>query len=342
MSENQTYTLGQISALIGAELRGDSNCQVSAIASIGRAISGQLTFFIDSSKHLPALECTKASAVLLTDKFASKCPTNALIVPRPKLALAKVLDLIYPAQQPVAGVHPSSVIGAECKISVSAHIGPQVAIGDNVQVGDNSVICAGVYLGDGVKIGDNCKINANTSIYSGVRIGNNAVIHSGCVIGADGFGFDPQADGTWLKLSQLGSVVIGDDVEIGANTTIDRGALDDTVIGNGVKLDNLVMIAHNAQIGDNTVIAGTTVIAGSANIGRNCVIAGACAINGHIDLVDGVVVSGMGMVTKSLLKPGVYSSGTGILPRKDWQKSAIRFKQLDSIYQRLRLLEQEK
>lgn len=336
---SQLISLGEIAELVDAELRGDRSCVIQAVAPLDRALRGQISF-IESKKHIAELKTTQASAVLITDAFSNVCPTNALIVQKPKLALAKILPLFFTREKPAAGVHPSVVVGSNCVISATASIAAQSVIGDDVHIGDDTVIGPGVVVGNGVKIGENCQIEANVSLYHDVKIGSEVIIHSGVVIGADGFSYEPDTDGSWLKLLQLGSVIIGDKVEIGANTTIDRGALGDTVLEDGVKLDNLVMIAHNVHIGENTAIAGCVGIAGSTRIGRNCIIAGATAVADHVTLVDNVIVSGMSMVTKSLLEPGVYSSGTGIMPRQVWQRSIVRFKQLDQMYKRINKLEQ--
>lgn len=332
-------SLGEVAELLQAPLHGDRDCTVQSVAPLAKAVKGQVSF-IENKKHLCALENTKASAVLLPQKFLAACPTNALIVSNPKLALAKLLNLIKPLAKPAAGIHPSAVVGNNCKIAAGVSVGANSVIGNHVKIGADTKIGPGSVIGDGVEIGERCLLAANVSLYHEVTLGSDVIIHSGVVIGADGFGFE-QDQGVWVKLPQVGSVRVGDNVEIGANTTIDRGALEDTVLEDGVKLDNLIMVAHNVHIGANTVIAGCTGIAGSAKIGRNCIVAGATAIADHVTLGDNVVITGMSMVTKSFLEPGVYSSGTGIMPRKVWQRSIVRFKQLDDMHQRIKKLEQE-
>ncbi len=263
---------------------------------------------------------------------------NKLIVDNPYLSYALLTALFDPAPSVAVGVHESAVIDA------SAELGSDVCIGANVTIGAGVSIASGTQIGSGCQIGDHCQIGensclqANVTLYHGVSVGNRVTLHSGCVIGADGFGFAPSADG-WVKIHQIGGVVIGDDVEIGACTTVDRGALDDTVIGRGVIIDNQVQIAHNVQIGENTAIAGCTGIAGSTQIGRNCTIAGAVSIVGHLTIADGVHISVNTLVNKSITQAGSYSSGTVASATKVWRRNAVRFGQLDQMAQRLSELE---
>ncbi len=317
------YTLANLSQRLNARLQGDPHCEIMRASSLARAAKGDIGF-AESGKYAVDLKATHASAVLLTESLLADCPTNALIVDSPRLVFSRLLTLLYPEKPVTAFIHPSAIIGEDCHIHQSVRIG------------------ANVVIGDGVRIGEGSRIYPNVTLYDGVQIGRRAMIHSGVVMGADGFGFEPNQNREWLKVPQVGAVVVGDDVEIGANTTIDCGALDDTVIGNGVKIDNQVMIAHNVQIGDHSLIAGCTGIAGSARIGRHCMIGGYCAVNGHVTLADGVILTGFSMVTRSLSKAGVYSSGTGILPHREWQKSAVRFRQLDEMYRRLAKLTDNK
>lgn len=313
------YTLKQLSQKLDAALHGDPCCEINGAAALRLATAGEISF-IDHQKYRDALKNTKASAVVLTESLLPDCPVNALVVRQPRLAFAELLQLLYADRIPVAGIHPAAIVGEHSDIHLTAVVGANTVIGNHVKIGANTVIYP------------------NVTIYDGVCIGADTVIHSGAVIGADGFGFEPNPQRQWVKVPQIGSVVIGDSVEIGANTTIDRGALEDTVIGSGVRIDNQVMIAHNVQIGEHTLIAGCTGIAGSTQIGRYCMIGGYCAISGHLVLVDGVVLTGCSMVTHSLKKSGVYSSGTGILPRREWQKCAVHFRQLDRMHQRLTAL----
>ncbi|KKK52337.1 hypothetical protein LCGC14_3105920, partial [marine sediment metagenome] len=239
-----------------------------------------------------------------------------------------------------SGVHPSAVVAASAQIGGGTSIGPNAVLGEDVVIGANSRIGAGVSISDGTVIGDNCRISANVSIYHGVTIGSQVTIHSGAVIGADGFGF-AHSEGRWVKIYQLGGVVIGNRVEIGACTTIDRGALEDTVIEDGVILDNHVQIAHNVRIGENTAMAGCSGVSGSTVIGKNCIFAGQSGVVGHVTLCDGVHLTGGTIVTKSLTEPGSYSSGTAFSKSEDWRKNAVRFNQLDDLARRVRQLEKK-
>jgi UDP-3-O-[3-hydroxymyristoyl] glucosamine N-acyltransferase len=331
------YTLSQLAQAIGASVQGDANCKIHNIASIVHAKAGEISFIADI-KYQKYLADTNASAVLLDKELAENCPVNALVMQNPKLGFVKLLQLLRPQKMPAMGIHPTAVVGARCQIDPSVSVGPQAVIGDDVVIGARSVIASGTTVGDDVVIGEDCYLYSRVSLYHQVIIGNRVILHSGVVIGADGFGL-AQDQGQWVKIPQVGRVVIGNDVEIGANTTIDRGAVDDTVIGNGVKIDNLVMIGHNVQIGDHTAIAGCAGIAGSTVIGKHCLIGASAGINGHINICDHVIITGFAMIQKSITEPGAYSSGTGMQTNREWHKSVIRFWQLDEMYKRLKRLE---
>ena len=334
----QTYTLAQLANSIGAELHGDAECKINGIAAITQAKAGDICFLNDSHYH-SHLAHTKASAVLLPKKFMADCPTNALVMANPRLGFAKLLEILMPPPQVQAGIHPTAVVGENCSVDASATIGAYAVIGHNVTIGPRTVITASVVVGDGASVGADCYLHPHVTLYHQVTLGERVIIHSGAVIGADGFGLAQDEQQRWVKIPQIGSVVIGDDVEIGANSAIDRGALDDTLIGNGVKIDNQVMIGHNCQIGDHTAIAGCAGIAGSTKVGRHCMIGASAGLNGHIEICDGVMITGFGMIQKSITKPGIYSSGTGMQTNRDWHKSVIRFWQLDDIAKRLKRLE---
>jgi UDP-3-O-[3-hydroxymyristoyl] glucosamine N-acyltransferase len=265
---------------------------------------------------------------------------NALVVKDPYVAFAKIAQLLDSTPAAAYNRGQNTVIDPTAIVPDSVAIGPNVVICAGVVLGENVQIGAGCFIGEQTQIADGCKIWPNVTFYHAVRMGKNCLVHSGAVIGADGFGFANEA-GRWLKIPQVGAVIIGDDTEIGANTTIDRGALGDTVIGNNVILDNQVQIAHNVQIGDHTAIAGCTVVAGSTKVGRYCVIGGACAINGHMEICDGVQITGMSMIIKSITEKGVYSSGTPASTNLEWRKNSVRFRQLDQMHQKLRVLEQQ-
>ncbi|WP_082160497.1 UDP-3-O-(3-hydroxymyristoyl)glucosamine N-acyltransferase [Candidatus Coxiella mudrowiae] len=333
-----TYTLNELANAIGATVKGHGDCKIHNIASIVNAQPGEISFLADR-KYQKYLTKTKASALLLDKKLAKNCPINALIMPNPKLGFIKLLALLRPEVRPKPGIHPTAVIGENCQIDPIVYVGAYAVIEDEVVIGSRTIIGAGTSIGRGSQLGVDCCLYNRVTLYHHTIMGDRNILHSGVVIGADGFGLAQDEQRRWIKIPQVARVVIGDDVEIGANTTIDRGALEDTVIGNGVKLDNLIMIGHNVRIGDHTAIAGCAGIAGSTTIGRHCMIGGGAGLNGHIDICDNVVITGMSMIQKSITKPGVYSSGTGMQPSREWHKSVIRFWQLEELAKRLKRLE---
>lgn len=332
-----SYTLAVLAQRIGATVQGDSSVIITGIAPLQSAKLNQISF-LDNSAYKKYLAETKASAVILSPQYAHMSPVATLIVDNPYLAYAKIAHLFAVSSSTSTGIHPTAVVDASAKIASSASIGPYCVIGPRVSIAEQTVIEAHCYIGEDTVIGTNCYIAPRVSIYKNTQVGNKVIIHSGAVIAADGFGYANE-QGQWLKIPQLGGVEIKDEVEIGANTCIDRGALNNTIIGKGVKLDNLVQIAHNVVIGDYTAIAGCVGIAGSTKIGSYCMIGGATGISGHLEIADRVYLTGMSMVTQSIEQPGVYSSGTGILPNKQWHKSVIRFKQFDKFVRKLHQLE---
>ena len=336
-----TYTLNELAAAVGATVQGDGGCKIHNIASIARAKEGEVSFLIDR-KYQKYLTRTKASAILLDKKLATSCPVNvhALIMKNPRLGFIKLLALFRPQSLPSKGIHSTAVVGKNCRIHHTVSIGPYVVIGMNVAIGARTVIGAGTSIGSNSQVGADCCLYSKVTLYHETILGDRNIIHSGVVIGADGFGLMQDKERRqWIDIPQVGRVVVGDDVEIGANTTIDRGALDDTIIGNDVKIDNLVMVGHNVQIGDHTAIAGCAGIAGSTTVGRHCMIGASAGLNGHITVCDDVVITGMAMIQKSITKPGIYSSGTGMQTNWEWRRSAARFRQLDALAKRLKRLE---
>ena len=333
------YTLTELANHIGARIVGDKGLKISGLATLQDATTGELSF-LSNSKYLQFLENTKASAVIVDPDAAEGCPVDALVVEHPYIAYAKLSKLFDRSMSKNIGVHPSAVIAKSCALGNDVSIGANVVIEERVNISSGVTIGAGSYIGADCSIGDYSTLNPNVTLYHGVRMGRRCIIHSGTVIGSDGFGF-ANHQGRWEKIHQLGGVIVGDDVEVGANTCIDRGALSDTVIGNGVKLDNHIQIAHNVVIGEHTAIAGSAGVAGSTEIGSYCTVGGAAAITGHIKIVDHVHVSGMAMVTHSLDKPGVYSSGTGLMDNLTWRKNTARFKKLDEYTRRLFKLEKK-
>ena len=331
--------LAELAELVGAQLIGDLNARVNHVASLQDATSEAITFYTNV-RYRDKLKSTQAGAVILHQDHSRDCPTAALVVSNPYYAYATIAAFLHPRQTAESGVHPSAVLGEGVQLGSRVHIGAHSVVESGACIEDGVEVGSGCFIGSGARVGAESMIANGVSIGAWCVIGARAVLHPGAVIGADGFGFAPGADG-WRKVPQLGCVRIGDDVEIGANSTIDRGTLQDTVIGEGVKIDNLVHIGHNASIGARTVIAGCTVVAGSATIGENCVIAGAVAINGHVELADGVTVLGMTGVAGNLNQAGVYSSPIPAQPVKKWRRNAVRFTQLDEVFQRVKHLERE-
>ena len=331
------FTLGELAEQLGAEVRGDAAQQVSGLATLQDAGPQHLSF-LANAQYRKYLAGTRAGAVLLTPKDAEGYAGSALLVANPYLAYARISHLFETRPRAVGGIHPSAVIDPSAQVDPSASIGAQVVIEAGACIGAGVVIGAQSFIGARSRIGADGRLAPRVTLYHDVRIGERVVIQSGAVIGGEGFGFANEK-GHWEKIAQLGGVSIGDDVEIGANTTIDRGALSDTLIGNGVKLDNQIMIAHNVQIGENTAIAGCAGISGSAKIGRNCMLAGGVGLVGHIEICDNVFVTGMTMVTRSITEPGSYSSGTAMQPAAEWRKSAARIRQLDEMARRLQQVE---
>lgn len=333
------YTLGQLAERLGATLRGSAEKTVSGLATLQDAGADQLSF-LANAQYRKFLSGSQAGALLLTAADADGYAGNALIVGNPYLAYAQLSHLFDRKPQALPGVHPTAVVAADAQIDASACIGAYAVIEAGAQIGAGVTVGAQCVVGARSVIGEGGWLAPRVTLYHDVRIGKRVVIQSGAVIGGEGFGFANEK-GVWQKIAQIGGVSIGDDVEIGANTTVDRGALSDTLIGNGVKLDNQIMIAHNVQIGDNTAMAGCCGISGSTKIGRNCMIAGGVGMVGHIEVCDNVFVTGMTMVTRSITEPGAYSSGTAMQPAGEWKKSAARIRQLDEMAKRLRELEKQ-
>ncbi|MCQ4312074.1 UDP-3-O-(3-hydroxymyristoyl)glucosamine N-acyltransferase [Pseudomonas stutzeri] len=331
------YTLGDLAEQLGAALRGDAAQTVSSLATLQEAGPDQLSF-LANAQYRKFLAITRAGAVLLTPEDAESYAGAALIVANPYLAYARISHMFETRPHSPCGIHPSAIVEPSAHIDPSASIGAQVVIEANAWIGPDVVIGAQSFVGARSRVGAGGRLAPRVTLCHDVCIGERVVIQPGAVIGGEGFGFANQ-QGSWEKIAQLGGVRIGDDVEIGANTTIDRGALSDTVIGNGVKLDNQIMIAHNVQIGDNTAMAGCSGISGSTKIGRNCMIAGGAGLVGHIEVCDNVFITGMTMVTRSITEPGSYSSGTAMQPAGEWRKSAARIRHLDDMARRLQHVE---
>jgi len=334
-----SWTLAQLAKLVNAELKGNGDCEIHSVATLDHAGPGQISFFTNK-KYKTQLQQTRAQAVILNRDFADESPVSCLVVQNPHAAYARIAGLLHPPAMESTGVHPSAQIASTARVADSACIEANVAIGDGTTISDGVYIGANTSIGANSVIGKDSRIMANVSIADRVILGERVLIHQGAVIGADGFG-QAYDNGEWIKVPQIGGVSIGNDVEIGANTTVDRGAIEDTVIEEGVKLDNQIQIAHNVRIGAHTIIAAATAIAGSTVIGRHCMIAGAVAIAGHLQIADEVTITGMTMISKSIPKPGSYSSGISAEETVNWHRLHARLKQLDDLANRLRQIEKK-
>lgn len=332
-----TTTLGHLAEFLGATLRGPADKQITGLATLQEAGPDQVSF-LDNPKYRKFLATTHAAAVLIKPADAEGYAADALLVPDPYLAYARISHLFDPKPKAAVGVHPTAVVAADAFVDPAASVGAYAVIESGARIAAGVTIGAHCFIGARSVIGEGGWLAPRVTLYHDVRIGQRVVIQSGAVLGGEGFGFANEK-GVWQKVAQIGGVTVGDDVEIGVNTAIDRGAMDDTRIGNGVKLDNQIQIAHNVQIGDHTAMAACVGISGSAKIGKHCQLAGGVGLVGHIELCDGVVVTGMTMVTRSITEPGWYSSGTAMQPAAEWRKSAARMRHLDDMARRLQHLE---
>ena len=332
-----SVTLGQLATLLGAELHGDASVEVSRVANLETAQSGEISFLSDSKYH-SFLSKTQASAVLLKPADLTACQTNALVIKDPYVGFARVAQLLDTSPKPASSIHPSAVIAADVQLGEGVAVGANAVIESGVVLGDGVLIGPGCYVGQNSRIGKGTRLWANVTIYHNVQIGEVCLFQSGCVIGADGFGYANER-GEWIKIPQVGGVVIGNRVEVGACTTIDRGAIDDTKIADNVIIDNQCQIAHNVEIGYGTAIAGAATFAGSTKIGKYCIIGGASVFNGHIQVCDQVTITGMAMVMRSITEPGIYSSGIPAQTNKEWRKMAARVLHIDEMHKRLSKLD---
>lgn len=335
-----TVKLGEIARLIGAKIQGDPDCHIEKLATLQNAEPGDISF-LANARYRRYLKTTKASAVIVAPKFSRESPCHVLVVKDPYLAYAKAAVLLSQEEQPYqSGIHPSAVVDANSHIDATAWIGPLCVIEAGVVIGPGTCVGPGCVIKKNVRIGADCLLVARITCCQAIEIGNRVIIHPGAVIGADGFGLANDG-GKWMKVPQLGGVRIHDDVEIGANTTIDRGAVDDTVIETGVKIDNLVQIAHNVMIGADTAIAGCVGIAGSAVIGKRCSVGGGVGILGHVNIADDVSITGMSFVMQSIADPGIYSAGTPLETNRVWRRNMVRLRRLDEIFKRVYELEKK-
>ncbi len=327
--------LDEIVARLGGELRGDGSVVISQVGTLAAAGAGQIGF-LANPKYRRQLSGTRAAAVIVPPQAADDTSLPRIVVANSYAYYARVAALLNPAALPASGIHSSAVVGSTVPASVS--IGANAVVGEGVSLGENVVLFPGVVIGDGVSIGAGSRIYPNAVVYRDCVIGERVVIQAGAVIGSDGFGYAKE-NGRWLKIPQIGRVVIGNDVEIGANTTIDRGALEDTVIGNGVILDNQIQIAHNCTIGEQTAMAGCVGVAGSTHIGARCTVGGAGMIIGHLEIGDDVHISAGTMVTKNLKRPGQYTSIYPLEAHEDWLHNAAQLKRLAKLSERVAQLE---
>ncbi len=336
---HSAYRLADIVARFGGRVVGDAETRVSQIGTLDKAVAGQIAF-LANTKYRNQLEASQASAVILSEADADATQLPRIVAGNPYAYFAKLSAFLNPLREFAPGIHPSAVIGKGARISPLAHIGAHVSVGEHASIGAGTVVLAGCSIGEGASIGENTRLYPRVVVYHDCVVGNHVIAHSGAVIGADGFGIAME-EGRWLKIPQIGRVVIGDHVEIGANTTIDRGALDDTVIEEGVKLDNQIQVGHNVRIGAHTAIAGCVGIAGSANIGRYCRIGGAANILGHLQIADHVEVSAGTMITKSIREAGTYTAIFPFSENQEWRKNAVQLRHLDEMAERIRKLEQQ-
>ena len=327
------FAASELAQRFGLELRGDDRV-VHGVGTLADASPEQLGF-LANSRYRAQLAETAAGVVVLRAEDAEARAGTALIARDPYVAFAKIAALFERKPLRDAGIHASAAIDPSASVDPSAHIGPHVSIGARSSVGAGAVIGPGCVIGDDCVVGEGCELVARVTLVTRVRLGKRVLIHSGAVLGADGFGI-AMDHGRWIKVPQLGGVLVGDDCEIGANTTIDRGALGDTVLEEDVRLDNQIQVGHNVRIGAHTAMAGCSAVAGSASIGRHCLIGGGAGVLGHLDVCDRVVITAMSLVTHSIREPGEYSSGTPLMDNRRWRKSAARFKQLDDIARRTR------
>lgn len=338
-----TRTLGELATLCGAELRGDADLEIRGVATLLNATNEQVAF-LANPKYRSQLAATQAAAVILDPATAGDWSGAALIAQNPYLAYARVAGAFVRREPIPPGVHATATVASDARIAGSARIGPGAVIGPGVEIGDDVEIGANCVIAEKCRVGAMTRLAANVTLYDQVVIGSRCLLHSGVVIGADGFGHapvGPVGESSWEKVPQLGAVRIGDDVEIGANTTIDRGALDDTIIETGVRLDNLIQVAHNVHIGAHTAIAGTTAIAGSTRIGSHCMIAGGVGIAGHLEIASGVTILARTLVTHSIREEGVYAGSHPMEEVHAWRKNNARLRRLDELARRVAALEKQ-
>lgn len=330
-------SLGELALRFGCELRGDPGARVGRVATLANAEPDSLAF-LANPHYRPQLVATRAGAVVLDDASAASCRTAALVCENPHATYARIAAVLHPMPAAPAGIHPTAVVAAGARVDASAHVGALTVIAKDAVVGPRAFVGPQCLLEEGVAVGEDARLASRVTLCQRVQIGPRTVVQPGAVIGGDGFGF-AQEKGRWIKVPQIGTVRVGADVEIGANTTVDRGAIEDTVIEEGVKLDNLIMIAHNVRVGAHSALAACVGVSGSTRIGRRCMIGGQVGIGGHLTICDDVVITGCTMVSHSIARPGVYSGGIPLEAAPTWRRLVARFKRIDSLAARLKALE---
>ena len=330
-------SLGELATQFGCDLDGDPDVEVSSVATLSNAKPASVSF-LSNSAYNKQLTSTQAAAVILSAKDAADCPVASLISDNPYACYARVAALLYPNQALQVGVHASAFVDASASVAASAQIDALAFVGARTIIGENTYVGPGTVIGPDCTVGDNCRFIANVSLPRKVSIGARGIFHPGAVIGGDGFGNAMTPEG-WIKVPQVGGVRIGDDVEIGSNTTVDCGAIDDTVIENGVRIDNLCQISHNAYIGEHTAMAGASGVSGSTTVGKRCLFGGQSGTVGHIDICDDVMIAGRAMITKSITEPGMYASNFPADKIRDWNKKVARVRRLEGLYERVKKLE---
>ena len=328
-----SLTLREIVAHLGGEAVGEAAVPLTGVGTIDSAGPSQVTF-LANPRYRSRLGETRAGAIIVGPRDRDAASIPRIVADNPYAYYARTVALFHPEPGWRAGIHPFAQVDGSANVDASALVEAFAVVGERAEIGPGVRVGPHAFVGANVKLGRDTRLHARVTIYDGCSLGARCIVHSGAVIGADGFGHAPD-QGRWVKIPQVGGVRIGDDVEVGANTTIDRGALDDTVIEEGVKLDNQIQVAHNCVIGAHTVIAGCTGISGSTRIGRNCLIGGGVGIVGHVEICDGVTISGFSLVAKSILKPGTYTSGMPLMPHADWLRNAARLRRLDDTLKRI-------
>lgn len=332
-SSSPSYSLAELARRFGLDLQGDGDVQIHGVGTLSGATAGQLGF-LANTRYRRDLAGTRASAVVLTPADAAGAPVPCLLAKSPYVAFARISALFDPAPALVPGIHPSAVVAADARVDPMAQVDALATIGAGSTVAAGALVGPGCSIGEDCHVGPDCVLVARVTLVTRVHLGARVRIHPGAVLGADGFGLAMDA-GHWIKVPQLGGVRVGDDCEIGANTTVDRGAIDDTVLEQDVRLDNQIQVGHNVRIGAHTAIAGCTAIAGSARIGRYCLIGGAVGVVGHLDICDRVTVTAMSLVTQSITEPGEYSSGMPVQDSRSWRRNGARFRQLDQLARKI-------